>query len=342
MFLDWLPNIHPLIIHAPIVLIPLGFLVHLICLLLKKGEEWKIPIGILYSASLLGVLAAFLSGRQAGDSVTIHPQANLVLSEHADLALWTLGISVIVTTLYWSWIRIRMWSGMPWVILTLSLVNIGSMILTADHGGQLVYRFGTGVSLRVEKEIIAKPVQSAPAVISNSDGSWTWDAKMETGEKHFTSFHFIEGEAENIISESKKSGYYSLTEPVTFLWDKTETDIQMDVQLDVKSFKGKVVLFHHFKSLDQYDFLEISGDEISLGRIVNGKREVMDTEKNNNGDWNRYRVISSGRHYKGFMNEKLVVHGHGSILDPGRVGLRLNGSGTIGLLSIKTISISND
>ena len=342
MFLNWLPNIHPLIIHVPIVLIPLGFMVHLICLLLKKDEEWKIPIGILYSSSLLGVLAAFLSGRQAGDNVTIHPQANLVLSEHADLALWTLVISLLVTALYWLGFRVKIWSRLPWLILALSLINIGSMVLTADHGGQLVYRFGTGVSFPIEKDIKVKTIENSSSVRSNPDGSWIWESKNETGQEHFTSFRFVEGKSKNIIPKSTETGYYSLNETVTFLWEKTETDVQVDVQLDVSDFKGKVVLFHHFQSLDQYDFLEIFNDEMTLGRISSGKREEMDIKNIKNSGWNTYRIVGSGRHYKGFMNEKLVVHGHGSVLDPGKVGIRLEGFGTIGLLSIKTISISNE
>lgn len=342
MFLNWLPNIHPLIIHVPIVLIPLGFMVHFICLLIKKDEEWKIPIGIFYSASLLGVLASFLSGRQAGDSVTIHPQANLVLSEHADLALWTLGMSLLVTTLYWLWFQVKIWTGLPWLILVLSLFNIGSMVLTADHGGQLVYRFGTGVSLPVEKDVEAKYIENSSSVISNPDGTWIWESKKETGQKHFNEFRFVQGESKNIVPNTMEAAYYSLNEAVTFLWEKTETDVQVEVKLDMSKFKGKVVLFHHFESLDQYDFLEISNDEMILGRISSGKREVMDIKNIKSSDWNTYRIVGSGRHFKGFMNEELVVHGHGSVLDPGKVGIRLDGAGTIGLLSIKTISISNE
>ncbi len=77
---DYIPNIHPLLVHFPIVLIPLGFILHLVCLLLKRKDEWQIPIGLMYLASAISTLAAFLSGRQAADTVSVSVQANLVLS----------------------------------------------------------------------------------------------------------------------------------------------------------------------------------------------------------------------------------------------------------------------
>ena len=84
MFLNWLPNIHPLIIHVPIVLIPLGFMVHFICLLIKKDEDgngdmrfFTGPIAVLYKG---GIMARI--------------DVKIPVSESADLASLSKGIMV--------------------------------------------------------------------------------------------------------------------------------------------------------------------------------------------------------------------------------------------------------
>ena len=132
---DFMPNIHPLIIHFPIVLIPLGFILHLICHLLKRMDTYRIHIGIMYFAATAGATAAFFSGRQAANNVSVPPQANLVLSEHADLALWTLCISATATILYWLWIKYNAFSKVPLLVLTIALINIDLM---TDNGEELI------------------------------------------------------------------------------------------------------------------------------------------------------------------------------------------------------------
>jgi len=40
------------------------------------------------------------------------------------------------------------------------------------------------------------------------------------------------------------------------------------------------------------------------------------------------RVVGDGRHFRGYVNTKLVAHGHDSELPAGPVGLYIKGTGT--------------
>tara|TARA_B110000495_G_scaffold6545_1_gene4840 strand:+ start:513 stop:1547 length:1035 start_codon:yes stop_codon:yes gene_type:complete len=339
---DYIPNIHPLIIHFPIVLIPLGFVVHLICVFLKRMDEFRFPIGLLYLAATASSSAAFLSGRQAADTVSVLAQANLVLSEHADLALWTLSISVTVTLLYGLWLRSKDLSFLPWVVLALSLVNIGFLVVTADHGGQLVYRFGTGVSLPKEKPAIPQKNEQVSAITTNPDGSWKWESQLENSQNNFSEFYFIDGNSDDIQSDSKKNGLFSIIKPLSFVLKKTVADLQVEVKLDLSEFNGDVSILHHYQSMEHYDFLEISSGKIILGRVENGKRNEMDSKNLQVDGWITLKAIGSGRHFKGYLDEKLVVHGHAPAFDSGSVGLWVNGTGTLGLISIETIILKHN
>ncbi len=334
---DYIPNIHPLLVHFPIVLIPLGFGVHLVCLLLKRIDEYRIPIGIVYLAATAGAAAAFFSGRQAADTVSVHPHANLVLSEHADLALWTLVISLISTLLYWVWLRFKPISILPWIALTLSLINVGFLVITADQGGLLVYGYGTGVTFPLENPIDHQKNESASRISMDSDGSWSWKPQIGNDQNDFSEFLFIEGKSSDLKSNPEENEYFSIDKSVLFVMDKNQGDVQVEIQLNVNKFEGTVSIIHHFDSPNQFDFLEISTDKITLGRVENGERNEMDSKSIQVDDWVFLKAIGSGRHFKGYLNDKLVVHGHSPAFDSGKVGLIINGNGALGLRLLNTI-----
>jgi hypothetical protein len=293
-------------------------------------------------AATVSSAGAFLSGRQAADTVSVSAQANLVLSDHADLAFWTLSISIVVSLLYGLWLRSKSLSFLPWAVLALSLVNVGFLIVTADHGGQLVYRFGTGISLPKDKPVIPPTIEQASAITTNPDSFWSWEPQFENNQNDFSDFYFIEGNSADIKSGSNEKGFFSIVNPLSFIFKKTVPDLQVEVILDVSEFNGDVSILHHYQSMEHYDFLDISLGKITLGRVENGNRKEMDSKNLQVDGWVTLKAIGSGRHFKGYLDEKLVVHGHAPVFDPGSVGLMLNGTGTLGLKSIKTVILNHN
>lgn len=342
MLPDWAPNIHPLIIHFPIVLIPLAFVIHLLSVFLKKLDGWAFPVGLLYLGSTVSALAAFISGRQAADSVVLLPQANPVLSDHADLALWTLSISALATVLYWVWFRIKIKTELHLFALAINLISSGVMVITADHGGQLVYRFGTGVlsnqSMPVEKNTEIDPV----GILKNLDGSWTWTPGFNDEKNDFPDFDFHHGSSELLTLEASRMGQYAVKDSVLFTLGEIVGDVQVEAILDLTQFDGSVAILHHYNNLNQYDYLEIKNTKMNLGRIAENETIIADSKEVEKNGWFTLKSIGSGRHFRGYMNEKLITHGHYSPFEPGYVGLRIYGKGIIGIKSIKVIPLKGE
>lgn len=48
--------------------------------------------------------------------------------------------------------------------------------------------------------------------------------------------------------------------------------------------------------------------------------------------------MSDGTHFRGYVNKKLIVHGHDGEPKPGSVGLRITGKGSV---SIKEIMVES-
>lgn len=100
---EWAPNIHPLIIHFPIAVLTIAVLFDFIYQIWDRNWLSKSSLA-LYLLGTLSALAAFITGKIAADSVNMPMQAELTVSNHSDMAQYTL----IFFTLY-SLIRLFFW-----------------------------------------------------------------------------------------------------------------------------------------------------------------------------------------------------------------------------------------
>lgn len=135
--LDDFPNLHPLIVHFPIVLLIIGaFLAIVNAFFLKKDIDWVIT-GLV----LVGTLGAYLAGR------TFHPHthdltehAKLVLAQHDKWANWTIYLSI--TGLAAQVISQFVLKQRRWAVVVTALILIGSAYAvsrTGHYGAQLVH-----------------------------------------------------------------------------------------------------------------------------------------------------------------------------------------------------------
>lgn len=143
---DWAPNVHPLIIHFPIVLWSIAVLADLVSLFL--GKSWlKNTVVALYSLGALAALASYFSGEQAIDMVSVPMQGEVTAGKHSDWGHYTLyffgGYALIRLFFFW-----KQWDRKKWVaiaLFVLGLTGMGMVAKTADLGGKLVYKYGVGV-----------------------------------------------------------------------------------------------------------------------------------------------------------------------------------------------------
>lgn len=119
-----------------------------------------------------------------------------------------------------------------------------------------------------------------------------------------------------------------------FIYNNKIKSVQLTAKISVDEFDGELEFIHHFNDKDNYDFLGLKDGEISLSRKSKGEIKIFEKEKFTNKDWLEIKVISEGTHFRGYVNNKMVVHGHGSEPEPGSVGIGIDGKGSFYLGSV--------
>ena len=144
---EWAPNLHPLIIHFPIVLLVVAVFTSLVEVILAK--EWIYRSRIwLYILGTLSALVAVLTGRQAADSVSPPFSAEMTLSKHSDMGHYTLFFFMALTLAQLLVLRYGKSNKKLVKILILIAGTAGLILLiqTGDLGAKLVYKYGVGVN----------------------------------------------------------------------------------------------------------------------------------------------------------------------------------------------------
>ena len=97
-----------------------------------------------------------------------------------------------------------------------------------------------------------------------------------------------------------------------------------------------MALLHHLAGGDTYGYLRWDGHALALGQVVAGETVELDSATVASGaGWHRLTVVAAGRHLRGYLDGELLVHGHADPLPPARVGLSVEGSGTLRLAELR-------
>ena len=143
----WAPNLHPLVIHFPVVLLITAVSVDLAAAL-RARPAWLGPAATgLYAAGAAAAVAAYLTGQQAAAIVFIPGMAHPLVEDHRTWALATMWYAGLMAVARWSATLV----GFPRVrrhrILLLAAGLIGAVLVqqTAERGARLVYEQGVGV-----------------------------------------------------------------------------------------------------------------------------------------------------------------------------------------------------
>jgi len=347
---EWMSNVHPLIVHFPIALLVFAVAADLAGLILKR-YQWIKPAALwLYVFGALGTIGAYISGKQAADIVTFPPPSYSVIGTHADLALYTMlffGIYALLR-LFVAW---KKWDQRTVVAVVLFIVAAGGLGLvqqTAERGGELVFRYGVGtLAQTVVKETPAAVQTSGRAIIVGQNGSWNWQAGKDAALTLRQNFKLIQGDWENLLLQTGKAenGAAVLTispqnkTPFLLGFGPDLGNLQITARVNLSGFAGRFLLAHHITAAARYDFLAIEKNQARLGRIQDGDITIFNRGDIPASNFLTLKVVSSNGHYRGYVNDQLIVHGHGPDLPPGPAGFALSGTGSIQITGIDVLAL---
>jgi len=144
---SWAPNLHPLVIHFPIVLVIAAAVVDLVDVAFERSVWLKAATTTLYVTAALSLVVAYATGLQAASTVLVPGMAYPVISAHRQWALITMAYCIVVATL--RLLVLRGTNGRSRrrriALLGIGLVAVVLIQQTAERGARLVYEYGTGI-----------------------------------------------------------------------------------------------------------------------------------------------------------------------------------------------------
>lgn len=329
---EWAPNVHPMLVHFPIAFI-LGAIAADVLSLVVRKWEWLRPMTVaLYVVGGASTVVTYVTGTWAADSVSVSAQAQSVLTEHADLGWWTMwffGLYALVRLGATLWSKTRGILAVQGGLLAVALGGAVLLYETGDRGAMMVYRYGVGVE---QPEPTTTSVEPGLTV---GESGWQWQPQSDT--TWTERMTWVEGTPSDVDArlDTTSTGTVALTiaptAPVLFVVPDTLGAVQGTAELNLDQFDGTVSLVHHLQDGQAYDFLTLDGSTVRQGRVSDGKTSIMDEATIEGDGWRTFRVVGDGTHFRGYRGDEMIVHPHGEAAPPGRVGLRLEGTGSIGL-----------
>lgn len=318
-----LPNLHPALVHFPLVLIPLALVFDVAALARRDRMLGRLGT-VIWLAAAIAAAATFVAGRSAADGLVHVPAvAQPAIGHHADWATATLSLCVAVALLRAAleWMEGR-WTPVGRIVALLSAVALlGVLLVTADKGGALVYKHGLAVLLPECVECPETPpsasepgaVEAESPLLEMSGASWVWRPTPRDASSLGAVAWPGRGAAYEIL------GSHQLTfEPVL-------GDVQVTVRVDLSRFDGEFELRHH---VDAEGGGALVVDNEGRFRLVDGEAELARGSATLGGV-HEIAVNASGTHLKGMLDGAMVVHGHAPARSPGRVAVALDGRGIV-------------
>jgi uncharacterized membrane protein len=138
-----MPSLHPFLVHFPIALLSVAFLVEAAAVVTRQEELSRFG----WWLQIVGTLMIFFtvgSGLLAEKQATFPVGSADLFQSHEQIAF--LCTALFTGLLLW---RVGNRGEIPlktrWIYLVLMLVAVGAMLMGAWLGGEMVYRYGVGV-----------------------------------------------------------------------------------------------------------------------------------------------------------------------------------------------------
>lgn len=360
-----LPNLHPALVHFPLALLPLAAGFDLIAIVSARRWFDRVAV-VLYALGVGGAWWAAEVGENAAESFVDLPAAlEPVIAEHSDMAHYALYVFAFVLAARLVLVfrdqaaeRIRA-RAVRLGILAVAAAGFFFLFETAEHGAELVYRHGLGVSADAAMfepkaelsptagiaagvaEAPDLPVDPAARVFAGDGGSFTWrplarDAKA-LGSVLFPVTGFARGAVEAVSAASTDRGLtLTVLDRSILVFGGDFRDARVEAELVLDDFDGTVGVAHHVQSAEAASWFEVSTQGGAALRLSQGGSILTldSAEIEIPGSTVRLAVSVANGHQKGMINGAVVTHGHIKSSDGGKVGLLFDGRGRVVIESV--------
>lgn len=138
-------NIHPLLVHFPIAFLMAFFLIDFLGSVLKKPQWRQFSTGLLYLGTLTAAMAV-VAGLAAAESVEHGSKVHVIMERHELIGITVLALAVLLSL--WRLLSNGTIEGIANILyLLLSALLMGLMVIGADLGGLMVYKYGVAVEI---------------------------------------------------------------------------------------------------------------------------------------------------------------------------------------------------
>lgn len=136
-------NLHPMLVHFPLAFLPAFLIIDLAGTWFKKAE-WRVVASWLLYMGAISTVFTVVSGFLAGNSVMHGDNVHGIMEALELYGIVTLALVFVLSI--WRWVGgSRMRGGANVLFLIVAAVLCAIMLLAADLGGLLVYKYGIGV-----------------------------------------------------------------------------------------------------------------------------------------------------------------------------------------------------
>lgn len=168
-------------------------------------------------------------------------------------------------------------------------------------------------------------------------GSWSWTPEPGPSRGLLSAATWLQGQSAAVTARpiegpaGERALALQVNRPALLVAGEPLGDVQVQLRVRLDDWQGALGIVHHVASAGRFDALQLQRDSIALVRIGDGEAQVLDRAEADLGGWRSVRLVADGSHLRGYVDDRLVVHGHAAAGPPGRVGLRLDGTGRVDL-----------
>ena len=195
-----------------------------------------------------------------------------------------------------------------------------------------------------DEHVSTEAMEISPDEINADELTWTPSA--DESDIFSNKFQFVMGSAGDLeATVSGNSVTLNLSgNTAAFVFHSKLGNIGGEVSYMLHGFKGDLKLIHHFKDAQNYEFVSVNGNQMKLGRVINGEEDIFDEKSFDTGSsgWVQLRVSAAGSHFKGYIGDQNITHGHGDELEPGYVGMMIDGTGSLMIKDLKVTILDEE